>query len=169
MSKLGAAANAAETAGEYRYLKCVERWNPFERKRTGCGKYFTADSVLSECPECGNALSFVRRGEPVRERIPRVVMEKCAKCANNVGAMPCSGGGRPANPEYCVPCKCRACCAESAALYKRFLDGEVTLSRLVADNIREREAKERGAEAAEEKPGPMAAVLGKIFEDEIPF
>jgi hypothetical protein len=153
-------------------LKCVERWNPFKRNRTGCGKYFTADSAITECPDCGNALSVVRRGDPVTDRVSRVRLEKCGKCANSVYALPCAAGGTPEKPEHCVPCGCRKCCAEIAAFYKRFLDGEVTLSRLVADNIRERrerEAKKRGAEAAEEKPGPMAAVLGKVFDGEIPF
>jgi hypothetical protein len=51
----------------------------------------------------------------------------------------------------------------------------VTLPELFQDNIRERrereerEAEERGEKAAEAKPGPMAGILDKIFEDEIPF
>jgi hypothetical protein len=172
------AGNAAAPVREYRYLKCVKSWHPFESKRTGCGKLFTADSVISVCPECGNPLSVARLGEPARERVSRVLLEKCAKCANSAYALPCACGGKPAMPGQCVPCGCRKCCEEARAVYGRFQEGLVTLRELFAENIRKREAKEReerakaGGQGAESKPavpGPMAGVMERVFNDEIPF
>jgi hypothetical protein len=143
----------AVAAREYQYLKCVKSWSPFERKQSGCGKLFTADSAISVCPDCGKALSVVRLGEPASDRVPRVVLEKCAKCASNIYAPPCVCG-HPARPEYCGPCPCAKCCREAGEVYRDFLNGKTTLSALMR--------KAAGS-------GPPAGTLGKIFDDEIPF
>jgi hypothetical protein len=128
------------------------------------------------CPECGNPLSVIFYGKPLAGEVPvsRVHLEKCEKCADNIYAVSCfTEIGK--NPDHCHVCRCRSCCAEAAAVCKRLRKGEVTLSQLFADNIRERrerkerEAKELGVEVEAAKPGPMAGILGNVFDDEIPF
>jgi hypothetical protein len=169
---------AAAPVKKHACLKCVSQWVPFEHKRMGCGKYYTADSVLSECPDCGRPLSVVRLDEPVYDPVPRIHKERCVKCMGNIYAEACYPN-IDSESKKCKGCPCRQCCAEASALYDRWANGEVTLGELVREAIRERmEAKAKaggatiGAEVAkksEPQPGDKFKSIGAIFEDEIPF
>jgi hypothetical protein len=181
--------NPVAVTQRYEYKICPDTRNWSEGGR-GCGKLFTMDSCVSYCPDCGLPLSIIRLSERPKARVARVTFEKCGRCADNVYAQGCVGG-KPPKPEYCYPCRCRACCVEVRETYRRFERGEVTLPGLMRDAIRKRReeaAKEAGGASgavteAGKKPAPGFKTIGQVYEglpasgfvgltaggDEIPF
>jgi hypothetical protein len=151
---------------KYVYKVCPKRWNPKESRHDGCGKHFTADSFLSECPDCGKPLSLARLDDVLYERCPRVIFDRCVECLNNVYAPDCVGGSRK-KPEECRFCRCGECCAEKSEQINRVLRGETPFMDLVKEAARER--REREGEGGGAGTGPMAVTIGRVFNDEIPF
>jgi hypothetical protein len=153
---------------KYVYKICPKRWNPKEGRHDGCGKYFTEDSFISECPDCGKPLSLVRLDKPTYERSRRVIFEQCVKCADNEYALDCIGGDRH-KPENCRLCRCVDCCAEKSEQINRVLKDKIPFMDLVKEAIRERREREREGTGDGAEPGPMAGTIGRVFNDEIPF
>jgi hypothetical protein len=176
-SKKDGADQDAPVQKKHEYKICRGAWHE------GCGKLFTTDSFISECPDCGTTLSHIRLSSPPGKLAARIILERCVKCAYSLYAQKCLGK-KPPNPEYCAPCKCRACCREQSAIADSVIKGERTLMDLTRDCIRKRQEEEaKAAEAerkaqaekgavfaeAEKKPGPAFKTAGQILEDEIPF
>jgi hypothetical protein len=159
---------AAATVREYVYKICPKRWNPKEGRHDGCGKHFTADSFLSVCPDCGKPLSLVRLDRIPDEHCQRVIYEKCVKCAENIYALDCIGGGRK-DPEKCPLCRCGECCAEKSEQINRVLRGGTPFMDLVKEAVCERREREGEGGEAGTGTGPMAVTIGRVFNDEIPF
>jgi hypothetical protein len=143
---------------KYGYLVCRGTWNAREHRHSGCGKLFTADSLVSVCPDCGTALSHVTLSRPPERAAARVLLEKCAKCAYSLYAPACLGGYGTA--AKCGTCRCRECCREETAKADAVLKGGRSLMDLVRENIRKREAEEAEKDRVwREKNGVPAAAL----------
>jgi hypothetical protein len=151
---------------KYAYLKCAQRWSPKERRKDGCGKYYTKDSYLSVCPECGEPLSMVVLDSPPVARTHRVIFEKCAKCAETVTAPECVGEF-PQKPDYCNVCRCRECCVEISKKAKRVQRGEYSLTQWFRDTLREQGKAQAASGTGLAKS--VGEVLDAVYDDEVPF
>jgi hypothetical protein len=148
---------AAPVRKKYGYKICRRAWNRKTQEYDGCGKLFTADSYVSECPECGTTLSRISLDSPPEKGAARVILEKCAKCVYNLFAQKCLGSWGTA--AACGTCRCRECCREQAANVNAVLKGERSLADLARENIRKRAAEEAAKERERrEKNGVPAAV-----------
>jgi hypothetical protein len=144
-SKKDVAEQAAPVQKKYEYKICRGAWNGKTRERDGCGKHFTMDSVADYCPDCGLPLAVIRYNSPVTERVQRIHMEKCGKCADSVNALPCFCD-KPPKPEYCKVCGCRECCREQSEKAEAVMKGEYSLSEWMRDCIRKRKEEEAARE-----------------------
>jgi hypothetical protein len=176
----GGEEQSAPVQKKYEYKICRRAWNRKTQEYDGCGKYFTMDSVADYCPDCGQPLAVIRYDSPVTERVSRIHMEKCGKCANSVNALECFCG-KPPKPEYCRSCKCRECCLEQSALVDAVIKGEYSLSEWTRDCIRKRKEEEAAREkeraeqpaepvieAAPAKKSPNMKSIGQVL-DEMPL
>ncbi|MDR1230031.1 MAG: hypothetical protein LBK61_01380 [Spirochaetaceae bacterium] len=137
---------------KYEYKICRGAWHE------GCGKLFTTDSFISECPECGTNLSHISLSSPPAKLAARIILEKCVKCSCSQYAQKCLGN--PKKPEVCRQCVCLKCCMEQSALANEVMKGERTLAGLMMDCVRKRETEEAKAEEAERK---AQAERGAVF------
>jgi hypothetical protein len=172
----GGTEQSAPARKKYAYKICRGAWNEREHRYDGCGKLFTTDSFINECPDCGTTLCRVRLDGPPEKPVARIVFEKCAKCAHSLRARKCLGG-KPAKAEHCLSCKCRECCRKQNELADAMIKGEYPLSEWARDCAREREegrGPAAGKTAAEKRPAEKlmeqaAAVKLTAGGDEIPF
>jgi hypothetical protein len=166
---------AGKLPAKYYYKICRGAWNEAEHKRDGCGRHFTKDSIVSVCPDCDIPLALIGYREPLVQRVPRIHLEKCVKCANNVTAVPCFGDMR--KPENCRICGCRSCCQEHAALVKKLMSSKGAFLGWLRDRAKKADAEktaELGETDAKPERHPMAAVMEgavsrTVWGDEIPF
>jgi hypothetical protein len=94
---------------------------------------------------------------PVRDRL-HIAIPKCTHCVDAYRCPECFGAEKR-NPDHCRYCPCAGCCNETIEFANSVRSGRISLWQAVLDS-----AEKRGA-----KPGPMAKVMEKEFEDEIPF
>jgi hypothetical protein len=131
-----------------------------------CKKYFAMNSYIgSFCPFCSTPardaqdfpLRVLTTDTPVRDRL-FIAMPKCTYCPELYRCPECFREEKR-NPDKCRNCPCAGCCNETIEFANEVRSGRISLWQAVLDS-----AGKRGA-----KPGPMAKLMEKEFEDEIPF
>jgi hypothetical protein len=153
-----------ETSGEntpkkkYQYYYCRH-----------CKTYFTINSYISSfCPFCTTpgkdgkdgqyfSLRYFAKDAPVRDRL-FIAIPKCTHCSEAYRCPECFGAEKR-NPTDCRICPCIECCNETIKIVNDVRSGRSSLWQTFMDLMKERKAK----------PGPMAKVMEREFEDEIPF
>jgi hypothetical protein len=138
-------------AVEFDYLYC-----------RACKSHFTTDSKVHFCPFCEKKgekhFLVVRTSEmPVQTRF-YIPMKKCTFCADASRCPDCFGSLKK-QPKHCRICSCAACCNEAIEFAEGIRSGDMSLSQIFRDRI-----ARKGIQ-----PGPMAAIVGQQFDNEIPF
>jgi hypothetical protein len=142
-----------EPKKKYRYYYCG-----------GCKKYFTEDSYIpgSVCPFCSTperifSLGVLITDELVRDRL-FIAIPKCTRCPEAYRCPECFGAAKK-QPERCRFCPCDVCCREAVEFANGIKSGRISLWQAFREMVAEKGIK----------PGPMAKMMERGFEEEIPF